>query len=80
MRFLPLLLANLGRKKARTLLTTGTTLTAAVLLASFGGATIRPLALVMSFGIVVGTLSSIFVASPALSWLNRERSAEASAS
>lgn len=64
----------------RTLLTTGTTLTAAVLLASFGGATIRPLALVMSFGIVVGTLSSIFVASPALLWLSRRRGAEVTAS
>ncbi len=64
----------------RTLLTTGTTLTAAVLLALFGGATIQPLALVMSFGIVVGTLSSIFVASPALLWLSRRRAARAAAS
>ncbi len=53
----------------RTVLTAGTTLLAALLLASFGGETIRPLALVMSFGITVGTLSSIFVASPVLLWL-----------
>ena len=64
---------SIAQTLPRTLLTTGTTLTAAVLLASFGGATIRPLALVMSFGIVVGTLSSIFVASPALLWLSRGR-------
>ena len=61
----------------RTILTTGTTLVAALLLATLGGATIRPLALVMSFGIVVGTLSSIFVASPALLWLSRGRAVPA---
>jgi preprotein translocase subunit SecF len=57
----------------RTVLTAGTTLLAALLLASFAGAAIRPLALVMSFGIVVGTLSSIFVAAPVLMWLNASR-------
>jgi len=57
----------------RTVLTAGTTLMAALLLAGFAGAAIRPLALVMSFGITVGTLSSIFVASPVLLWLSRPR-------
>lgn len=55
----------------RTVVTTGTTLLAALLLAAYGGAAIRPLALVMSFGIAVGTLSSIFVASPVLLWLSK---------
>ncbi len=55
----------------RTVLTAGTTLLSALLLVGFGGPTIRPLALVMSFGIAVGTLSSIFVASPVLLWLSR---------
>ena len=54
----------------RTVLTAGTTLLAALLLAVFGGPAIRPLALVMSFGITVGTLSSVFVASPVLLWLS----------
>jgi preprotein translocase subunit SecF len=54
----------------RTILTACTTLFAALLLAGFAGAVIRPLALVMSFGIAVGTLSSIFVAPPVLLWLN----------
>jgi SecD/SecF fusion protein len=62
---------SIAQTLPRTLLTMGTTLVSAVLLASFGGATIRPLALVMSFGIAVGTLSSIFVASPVLLWLSR---------
>jgi preprotein translocase subunit SecF len=53
----------------RTMLTAGTTLVAALLLAGFAGAAIRSLALVMSFGITVGTLSSIFVAAPVLMWL-----------
>ena len=62
---------SIAQTLPRTVLTTGTTLVAALLLASLGGATIRPLALVMSFGIAVGTLSSIFVASPVLLWLSR---------
>lgn len=74
-----LLNRSIGQTLPRTMLTTGTTLAAALLLASFGGATIRPLALVMSFGIVVGTLSSIFVASPVLLWLNNRRGASAPA-
>lgn len=53
----------------RTILTACTTLGAALLLAGFAGAVIRPLALVMSFGIAVGTLSSILVAPPVLLWL-----------
>ena len=62
---------SIAQTLPRTILTTGTTLVAALLLASLGGATIRPLALIMSFGIAVGTLSSIFVASPVLLWLSR---------
>jgi SecD/SecF fusion protein len=62
---------SIGQTLPRTLLTMGTTLASAMLLASFGGATIRPLALVMGFGIGVGTLSSILIASPVLLWLSR---------
>jgi SecD/SecF fusion protein len=59
----------------RTLLTGGTTLATALLLAFFAGEVIRPFALVMSFGIAVGTFSSIFVAAPILLWIDRRRSA-----
>ena len=55
----------------RTLLTGGTTLGTALVLAALGGEVIRPFALVMSFGIIVGTFSSIFVASPILLWVDR---------
>ncbi len=74
-----LLNRSIGETLPRTLLTAGTTLLAALLLAGFGGATIRPFALVMSFGITVGTLSSIFVASPVLLWLSRRRAIDGGA-
>jgi preprotein translocase subunit SecF len=47
-------------------LTGGTTLATALVLSFFAGEVIKPFALVMTFGIVVGTFSSIFVASPVL--------------
>ena len=53
----------------RTMLTGGTTLATALVLSFFAGEVIKPFALVMTFGIVVGTFSSIFVASPVLLWI-----------
>jgi preprotein translocase subunit SecF len=50
----------------RTTLTVATTLATLASLALFGGATIRGFATIMFFGIVLGTYSSIFVASPVL--------------
>jgi preprotein translocase subunit SecF len=50
----------------RTVLTSGTTLVALVSLFVLGGAVIRPFALVLILGVLIGTYSSIFVASPAL--------------
>ena len=55
----------------RTILTGGTTLATAVVLSFFAGEVIKPFALVMTFGIVVGTFSSIFVASPVLLAITR---------
>jgi preprotein translocase subunit SecF len=55
----------------RTVLTGGTTIATALVLSFFAGAVIRPFALVMSFGIVIGTLSSMFIASPILLWIER---------
>jgi protein-export membrane protein SecD/preprotein translocase SecF subunit len=55
----------------RTILTGGTTLATALVLSFFAGEVIKPFALVMAFGIVVGTFSSIFVASPVLLWVSR---------
>jgi hypothetical protein len=43
----------------------------ALALAFIAGEVIRPFALVMAFGILVGTFSSIYVASPVLLWIER---------
>lgn len=50
----------------RTVLTSATTLVVLLSLLLLGGAVIRDFALVLTLGILVGTYSSIFVASPAL--------------
>ena len=50
----------------RTILTSGTTVAVLVALLLLGGAVIRDFTVVLIMGIVVGTYSSIFVASPAL--------------
>ena len=54
----------------RTVLTGGTTLATAIVLAFFAGEVIKPFALVMTFGIVVGTFSSIYIAAPVLLWIH----------
>ena len=41
------------------------------MLSFFAGEVIKPFALVMTFGIVVGTFSSVFVAAPVLLWIAR---------
>ena len=50
----------------RSILTHGTTLATLLALIVFGGEVIRPFALVMFFGVFVGTFSSIYIASPLL--------------
>jgi preprotein translocase subunit SecF len=50
----------------RTVVTSATTLVTLLALFLFGGSVIRDFTLIMIFGIVLGTYSSIFVASPAL--------------
>ena len=55
----------------RTLLTGGTALATLAALAWFGGEVIRPFAVVMLFGIITGTFSSIFIASPVLAYIHR---------
>jgi len=62
----------------RTILTGGTTLATALFLSFFAGEVIKPFALVMTFGIIVGTFSSIFVASPVLLWISQRWSPPAS--
>jgi preprotein translocase subunit SecF len=50
----------------RTVITSGLTAVATLALLIFGGEVIRPFAWVMTFGIVTGTFSSIYIASPVL--------------
>ena len=50
----------------RTVLTSGTTLAVLVALLILGGAVIRDFTIVLILGVLIGTYSSIFVASPAL--------------
>ncbi|MDX1494611.1 MAG: protein translocase subunit SecF, partial [Longimicrobiales bacterium] len=50
----------------RTVLTSGTTLAVLFALLVLGGAVIRDFTIVLILGVVIGTYSSIFVASPAL--------------
>jgi len=53
----------------RSVLTHATTFATLLALALLGGEVIRPFALVMLFGVVTGTFSSIYVASPILLWI-----------
>ncbi len=53
---------------SRTLLTSGTTMITMMTLLAFGGPSLRDFAVTIIIGIVVGTYSSIFVASPIVLW------------
>lgn len=56
----------------RSVLTHTTTVSATLALVLFAGAVLRPFAVVMTFGVVVATFSSIYVASPILLWIERK--------
>lgn len=70
MPFPELLNLSMNETFARTLLTSTTTLLAALALALFGGEVIRGFSWSLVFGIVVGTYSSIFISAPTLIYLN----------
>ena len=53
---------------SRTFITSITTLFVVVILAVFGGLAIRDFAIAMTIGVVIGTYSSIFIASPFVVW------------
>ena len=56
----------------RTVMTGTTTLGALIAMIFLGGEVIRPFALILTFGIVVGTFSSIFVAAPLVLWIEKK--------
>lgn len=64
--YVDLLNTSINEVLPRTVMTSVTTLSALLALFIFGGEVIRPFALVLIIGVMVGTYSSVFVASPAL--------------
>jgi preprotein translocase subunit SecF len=62
---------SVNQTLSRTVLTSGTTLAAVLSLLFLGGEVIRPFAIAMAIGIVVGTYSSVFIAAPTLLWLEQ---------
>ncbi len=60
---------SVNQTLARTVLTSGTTMVAVLSLWILGGEVIRPFAIAMAIGIVVGTYSSVFIAAPTLLYL-----------
>jgi preprotein translocase SecF subunit len=69
MPFADLLNKSMNETLARTILTSSTTLLAALALAIFGGDVIRGFSWSLVFGIVVGTYSSIYISAPTLIYL-----------
>ena len=65
---------SINQTLSRTILTSLTTFVVVAILYWFGGQGIHGFAFALVVGVVVGTYSSIFVASPVLLWLSRFRS------
>ncbi|MBK1991955.1 protein translocase subunit SecF [Campylobacter sp. 2018MI35] len=64
----PIINESVSATLSRTILTSGLTLITVVILYFFGGSMIEGFSLSLIIGIIIGTLSSIFVASPTLLW------------
>jgi len=77
--YMALLNRSINEVLPRTVMTSVTTLVALMALFVFGGRVIRPFALVLILGVLVGTYSSIYVASPALLEIHRRRKRQAAA-
>lgn len=64
----PIINESVSATLSRTILTSGLTIVTVVILYFFGGSMIEGFSLALFVGLVAGTLSSIFVASPTLMW------------
>jgi preprotein translocase subunit SecF len=62
---------SVNQTLSRTVLTSGTTLISCLALLFLGGPVVRPFAIAMAIGIVIGTFSTIYVAAPILLYLER---------
>ena len=58
---------------SRTILTSSTTFVSVLVLAIFGGAAMREFSITMIIGVLIGTYSSVFVASPVVAWWSNKR-------
>lgn len=56
----------------RTLMTSGTTIAVLLTLVLLGGSSIFGFALIMTIGVIVGTFSSLFIASPVMLWVHNQ--------
>ncbi|MBS4235242.1 protein translocase subunit SecF [Campylobacter vulpis] len=64
----PIINESVSATLSRTILTSGLTIATVVILYFFGGAMIEGFSLALLVGLVAGTFSSVFVASPTLMW------------
>ncbi len=68
-----LLNKSVNQSLSRTVITSGTTLVVVLLLYLFGGSVLKDFAFALVIGVLIGTYSSIFVATPVLvEWENRK--------
>ena len=65
--------ASINQTLRRTLLTSGLTLVAVLALLFFGARVLRGFAFALTLGIIIGTYSSVFVASPIVLWARQRR-------
>ena len=76
MALIDLLNLSVNNTLSRTTMTSLTTILALSALAIFGGANILGFTLVMIWGVLIGTYSSIFIAGPLLIYFGVKRSTE----
>ncbi len=76
LKYIEILDFAINQTLSRTLLTSLTTLFVVLVLFLFGGDAINDFALCLMIGVIVGTYSSIFVASSAVYWMRRETRTE----
>jgi len=76
----PMINLSVNETLARTVMTSVTLLIALIALFLFGGEVIRGLTISMIVGVILGTYSSIYIASPMLIWMKLNRESFVSAS
>lgn len=70
-KFEDLMNRAINQMLGRTIITSGTTVIAALALFIFGGSVIRDFALTFIIGIIVGTYSSVYIASSTVLWITK---------